>query len=108
MKIFIMLSFQLEMVKVTVKTLQRACKTQLNIIDQVKDLQVNPFADLRQFDQDEFFEVALGLIYSYTRTHREEFWLWAAKEKVAIAFAVIEGGPHGIFIRNFEGTAQWD
>jgi len=103
-----MLSFQLEMVKVTVKTLQSAYKTQLNIIDQVKNLQVNPFADLRQLDQDEFFEVALGLIYSYTRTKREEFWLWAARERVAIAFVVIEGSPHGIFIRNFEGTAQWD
>jgi len=103
-----MLSFQLEMVKVTVKTLQRAYKKQLNIIDQVKALQVNPFADLRQFDQDEFFEVALGLIYSYTRTKREEFWLWASKARTAVAFVVIEGGPHGIFIRNFEGIAQWD
>jgi len=103
-----MLSFQPEMVKVTVKTLQRAYKTQLNIIDQVKDLQVNPFVDLQQLDQDEFFEVALGLIYSYTRTNREEFWLWAARDRAAIAFVVIEGSPHGIFIRNFEGTAQWD
>jgi len=103
-----MLSFQLEMVKVTVKTLQRAYKTQLNIIDQVKDLQVDPFVDLQQFGQDEFFEVSLGLIYIYTRTHREEFWLWAARDKKAVAFVVIEGSPHGIFIRNFEGTAQWD
>ena len=103
-----MLLFQLEMVKVTVKTLQRAYKTQLNIIDHVKDLQVNPFADLRQLDQDEFFEVALGLIYSYTRVNREEFWLWAARDKTAVAFVVIEGSPQGIFIRNFEGTAQWE
>ena len=103
-----MLSFQLEMVKVTVKTLQRAYNTQLNIIDQVKNLQVNPFADLRLLDQDEFFEVALGLIYSYTRTKREEFWLWAARDKKAIAFVVIEGSPDGIFVRNFEGIAQWE
>jgi len=103
-----MLSFQLEMVKVTVKILQRAYKKQLNIIDQVKDLQVNPFTDLRELGQDEFFEASLGLIYSYTRTHREEYWLWAARDKKAVAFVVIEGSPHGIFIRNFEGTAQWD
>ena len=96
------------MVKITVKTLQRAYKKQLNIIDQIKDLQVNPFEDLRQLDQDEFFEVSLGLIYSYTRTHREEFWLWASRDKKAVAFVAIEGSPHGIFIRNFEGTAQWN
>jgi len=102
------LSFQLEMVTVTVKTLQRAYKEQLNIIDQVKDLQVNPFLDLRQPDQDKFFENSLGLIYNYTRTRREEFWLWAAKDKTLVAFVVIEGNPQGIFVRNFEGTAQWD
>jgi len=96
------------MVKVTVKLLQSAYKEQLNIIDQVKDLQVDPLANLRQLDQDDFFEVSLGLIYSYTRTRREEFWLWAARDKTAVAFVAIEGGPHGIFIRNFEGTAQWD
>ena len=95
------------MVKITVKTLQSACKNQLNIVDQVKDIQVNPFVDLRLLDQDEFFEVSLGLIYSFTRTRREEFWLWAARDKEAIAFVNIEGSPHGIFIRHFEGTAQW-
>jgi len=96
------------MVKITVKTLQRAYKKQLNIIDPVKELQVDPFVDLRQLDQDEFFEASLGIIYSCTRTRREEFVLWASKDKRAVAFVVIEGNPHGIFIRHFEGTAQWD
>jgi len=101
------LSFQLEMVKITVRSLQRACQEQLNIIEQVKDIQVNPFVKLGQLNQDEFFEVSLGLIYSFTRTRREEFWLWAARDKKAVAFVTIEGNPQGIFIRHFKGTAQW-
>ena len=91
----------------TVKILQRACQEKLNIIDQVKDIQVDPFVKLAQLDQDEFFEASLGLIYSITRTCREEFWLWAARGKEAVAFVTIEGNPQGIFVRHFEGTAQW-
>ena len=44
------------MVKITVKNLQSACQEQLNIIEQVKDIQVNPFVKLGQLDQDEFFK----------------------------------------------------
>jgi len=101
------LSFQLEMVKITVKDLQIACEKQQNILEQAKAIQVDPFVQLRQLDQDEFFEKSLGLIYSYTRTREEEFWLWAHKEQELVAFVWIKGNPQGVFVVRFEGTAQW-
>jgi len=76
-------------------------------LDKDKDIQADNFAHLALVEQDEFFEVSLGLIYQATRNCRETFWLWAVKERELVAFVGIEGCSWGIFVVHFEGTAQW-
>ena len=95
------------MVIVTPSFLKAACKKHLNILDKVKDIQVDNLAHLALVEQDEFFEVSLTLIYHATRSHHEMFWLWAVRNRKLVAFVGIEGCPWGIFIVHFEGTAQW-
>jgi len=95
------------MVKITVKYLQTACKEHLNIAEQAKNVQVDHLVDFGLLEQDEFFEVSLGLIYQATRTRQETFWLWAARDKKAVSFVGIEASPRGIFVVHCEGTAQW-
>jgi len=95
------------MVEVTPGFLKVACKKHLNILDKVKDIQADNFVHLGLAEQDEFFEISLGLIYQATRTGPETFRLWAVRNNKLVALVGIEGSPWGIFVVHFEGTAQW-